>query len=183
MENSIVYGIKEIIEEIEACTKCEKYFAALTMALILPDICSKIESNGKKGGENYIKWCNKWLHPYFAGQGFSLSLEIGKIIYKLRCGILHNAENDVKKYEYNCFNLDEFEFYLDESERDIDTAFVFYEEKYTGDLREEGYENKAKIKVNIKYLLSAIVNGTCHFINKRNLTTDKFPCIEIFKMH
>ncbi len=108
------YNINKLIEEILECKSNGNYFAALTTTLILPDICSKIET--KKLGERikYGMWCERWLSNYL--QKLSLSLKAtgnwGQIIYKLRCGIMHNGENDLNRKDYDFFKLLSFNIFV-----------------------------------------------------------------------
>lgn len=48
--------IEELAEEIEKAMHAECFFAALTLALMLPDICGKAEYPNERTGERYKKW-------------------------------------------------------------------------------------------------------------------------------
>ena len=48
--------ILRIIDEIEKALSHDLYFAALNLALTLPDICGKAEYPNLRTGERYKKW-------------------------------------------------------------------------------------------------------------------------------
>ena len=48
--------ILRIIDEIEKALNHDLYFAALNLALTLPDICGKAEHPDLRTGERYKKW-------------------------------------------------------------------------------------------------------------------------------
>ena len=49
--------INKIIEEIDKSLESEAYLSALSLVLILPDICGKAEYNSNiKNKERYINW-------------------------------------------------------------------------------------------------------------------------------
>ena len=48
--------ILRIIDEIEKALSHDLYFAALNLALTLPDICGKAEYPDLRTGERYKKW-------------------------------------------------------------------------------------------------------------------------------
>lgn len=75
-----------VIEEIKGCIEHDFHFAALALALTIPNVCASFEKQGKASGENYADWCNRYVKP---------ELEIdGDIIYSLRCSFLHSVSAD-----------------------------------------------------------------------------------------
>lgn len=170
MPNLIDYNFQKLIEEIQLCCKNKQYFVALSTALILPDICSKIESKQgttKKEGKPYILWCNKWLDQYLPSVSFWSQYEgsWGQIIYKLRCGILHSGEADVCGKNYICFDLENFNFYVNEAPFYAHSIKISTVQK-TGDC---GRSRTAKIDIDIRYLIYAIINGTQAFVKHYHL--------------
>ena len=56
------WQITEIISEIERCLENEQFFAAISLAVILPDICGAVEYGEKeKVGARYRKWCDLYF--------------------------------------------------------------------------------------------------------------------------
>lgn len=104
----------EIIKDIEKALQAQAYISAFVLALILPDICGKLEFPLKNGKQRYIDWYDTWLTPYnkppqIKGKNGRES-DInhpgidGKRCYKLRCSIIHSGNaKDIP--EINAFEL------------------------------------------------------------------------------
>lgn len=76
-----------IINEINGCLEHQYYFAALSLALTLPNICASYEKKSRAGRIEYADWCNRYVKN---------ELEIdGAIIYALRCGMFHALSADL----------------------------------------------------------------------------------------
>lgn len=57
--------INKIIEEIDKSLEIEAYLSALSLVLILPDICGKAEyDSNKKNKERYINWFDEYIGKY-----------------------------------------------------------------------------------------------------------------------
>lgn len=57
--------INKIIEEIDKSLESEAYLSALSLVLILPDICGKAEYNSNiKNKERYINWFDEYIGKY-----------------------------------------------------------------------------------------------------------------------
>ena len=96
-------------------------------ALTLPDICGKGAYPEMKVGTRYIKWCDTYVYPKIQQteeKGSDLDCGItplsGKIIYSLRCYLLHQGSSDIdgEKCEVEDFELliqpkNEFDIYVD----------------------------------------------------------------------
>ncbi len=180
MDNRIEYNFSKLIEEIQICCNNRQYFAALSTALILPDICSKIESKygtAKKDGKPYIIWCNKWLCQYLYPISTWSQYEgsWGQVIYKLRCGILHSGEVDVCDKEYTFFDLKSFNFFVDNDSRYRRPLTIAKVQKTGGC----GYSNTAKIDIDIHYLICAIISGTLAFIDYYHLDDEDISFMAI----
>lgn len=94
--------IEQLIKEVEKSLDNECYFAALTLALTLPDACGKAEYRTKCNKKRYMDWCKKYIDictpstsPYAADMLY-LSNEI---LYQLRCDMLHQSTPGVEKKE------------------------------------------------------------------------------------
>lgn len=77
----------------------QNYFAALTLALTLPDICSKLENPQLNTGPRYIDWFNEFLSRKYkrqvGPQGQVHTFLSGGDFYALRCAVLHQGELDI----------------------------------------------------------------------------------------
>jgi len=105
--------LEEFFNEIERDIKSKCFLSALSLTLMIPDICSKLEN--KRNSKAYIEWFNKWVYEKF--YSFPTEEDIkqfnspnsdlhrikfnGMVCYKLRCAILHNGnlKLDIPKKE------------------------------------------------------------------------------------
>ena len=77
------------------------WYAALAMALTLPDMAGKAEWPSKnRGRESFVRWFELWLQPTysvdatrFRPAGFQLT---GSDCYALRCAYLHQGSLDLE---------------------------------------------------------------------------------------
>lgn len=76
--------------------EAKNWYAALYMALTMPDICSKLEKPGNtKSGERYKGWFDSYLaHNYNRIQDAAPML-IATDCWALRCSILHEGSEDI----------------------------------------------------------------------------------------
>lgn len=120
--------VNRIITEVKLALDNECYIVALMGALTLPDICGKSAyPNLKSVGERYKKWCDTYVcpkiqHPDKDEKTMDCGITdlSGKIIYSLRCCLLHQGSADIEgeKCEVEDFELliqpkNEFDFYVD----------------------------------------------------------------------
>jgi len=76
-------------------------YAALSLALTIPDICGSLEDPGPdKSQSRYERWCNQWLQPKFTtttktidGQPFVWVT--GQQVYQLRCSLIHSGSDEI----------------------------------------------------------------------------------------
>ena len=81
--------MEKIIESVRTALSTKNNYAALIVALTLPDICVALEHSSTTG-RGYATWFNVNLHQY---QGF-LS---GEDCYALRCALLHQGKDDISE--------------------------------------------------------------------------------------
>lgn len=119
--------VNRIVAEIKVALDNECYMVALMGALTLPDICGKSAYPKLGTGERYKKWCDTYVYPktqHIDEKGSDMDCGItplsGKIIYSLRCSLLHQGSTDIEgeKCEVEDFELliqpkNEFEIYVD----------------------------------------------------------------------
>ena len=95
--------IKKIVKDLESCLENDCLFAALALALTLPDICGKAEYPKEKLiSRRYIDWYDKYIGNYERDRSKSLGdspTELpflsGELVYQLRCSFLHAGDTDI----------------------------------------------------------------------------------------
>ena len=91
-----------LINEIMEALKNRLLYAALLLALTLPDICAALESqDGRSTPGRYKAWFNTWLRKKYEGQLDAQDM------YRLRCAVAHQGrfEHPGMKYERVFFTL------------------------------------------------------------------------------
>lgn len=179
--NKIIYDIDQMIAEAWDDYNSKRYFSALMISLMLPDICSKIKFNSRKSKHiNYVNWCNKWLNIYFGGilpnLAFDYKDKFGEIIYQLRCSLLHNGENDISEFVPHFFRVTHFSLFIDEEKSFFDNSIISSNEKATGLLQ---HKNDFDIKINLGYLVFSIIQSVLLFKDKNKICDESFPTMEI----
>jgi hypothetical protein len=85
-----------LLDSITDAVKHENWLAALALALMLPDICGKLQwPEEEKGGKRYAKW---WAHN-FAGTytyGSASDYVTGDEVWQLRCAYLHEGSSELQ---------------------------------------------------------------------------------------
>ena len=91
--------IDVLVEQINMSLKNNCYMTALTTALILPDICGKAKYPDLKNKERYVKWYDEYIGKYEKNsiQNDDMPYLSGKIVWKLRCSLLHEGNPTVNK--------------------------------------------------------------------------------------
>src|SRR4051812_29454408 len=103
--------MKRFTEAGRAAIRQNNVYAALSLALMIPDICGSLEEPGPgKSRMRYERWFKQWAEPKFTG-GFSGSHVFisASDCYQLRCSLIHSgsAEIDPNKRDV----LSEFAFF------------------------------------------------------------------------
>lgn len=93
--------IEKIISDCEQAIEHGLYFAALNLALTLPDICAKAKyPNETSNRTRYIAWYDEYIgqyekHPNLPGSDTELAYPSGSVIYNLRCSMLHQGNPSI----------------------------------------------------------------------------------------
>lgn len=91
--------MKQYIDAIFISLNSENYFSALAIALMMPDICSAIESEKNFGTKwLYSDWFDKYLSHYYTDTEYfdaPIVFLSGKECYALRCSYLHQGMHDI----------------------------------------------------------------------------------------
>lgn len=137
--------IDRIISDCEKALDHDLYFAALNLALTLPDICAKAKyPNEKNNKKRYVDWYEEYLGQYEKGPRFSdekddMPYQSGEVIYSLRCSMLHQGTPNVEESKCNI------------------TKFVLIVEKkkphniYSCDVRQMS-DNERELSLNVRTL-------------------------------
>lgn len=87
-----------IFDEIKTCLENENYYAALALALTIPDALRHHQINRVKGKRMlYSEWFDEYVTPYYTYDGITLpGNEFARVVmldgvgcYSLRCAFLH----------------------------------------------------------------------------------------------
>lgn len=98
--------------------EAKNWYAALSMALIIPDICGSLEDPGpSKSQKRYERWCRKWLEPEFTlpvGSTHTLHVFLSaEDVYQARNSIIHSGQAEIEEKRRD--TIDRFEFFSDGS--------------------------------------------------------------------
>lgn len=88
------------ISEIQACLSAERYLAALSLALTLPDICGKAEYPGEYSATRYIRWYNHYIGDEEKPKSVydeDMPYLSGEVVYNFRCSFLHSGNPNIDK--------------------------------------------------------------------------------------
>lgn len=92
--------MKRFTNAIRGSLDSRNWYAALYLALTIPDICSRLEAeNDKSDGAKYAAWFDHYmLHKYQAAVGQNGAIHTfltGRECYALRCASVHEGTADV----------------------------------------------------------------------------------------
>lgn len=92
----------------------QNWYAALTIALMIPDICGSMEQPGTGNSRvRYIAWCKKWLQPKFTfDNGTDEKPDVhlsAEDIFQARCSVIHSGSAEIDEKQRN--QIDRFEFF------------------------------------------------------------------------
>ncbi|WP_225770559.1 hypothetical protein [Inquilinus sp. Marseille-Q2685] len=104
--------MQRYINAIEASLSSENWYAALGIALMMPDVCSGLEEGYGRGRSRYIEWFDTYmLRKYTYNHAISGPIIFlnGRNCYALRCAYLHQGSEDLSQHEVR-ENLDRIKF-------------------------------------------------------------------------
>lgn len=92
--------MKRFTDAGRACLASGNLYGALTLALMIPEICGSLEDPGpNKSKARYERWCKKWIEPLhmkMAKQGeIAEPFLPASECYQLRCRIIHSGSANV----------------------------------------------------------------------------------------
>ena len=94
--------IDRYLDSIIKSLESKNWYAALFIALAIPDICGDLEQPSEKSSRvRYVNWYNKYMLPQYSVTMPSLQephvFLSGDDCYALRCSILHQGTGDIGK--------------------------------------------------------------------------------------
>ena len=172
-------SLQVIIEDLDLALKRGCLFAALSLALIIPDICGKAKDPNAGVGKRYIEWFDQYIGNHmrkvFAGDGEKLPYLSGKLVYGLRWAFLHSGSANVESHDehnYEDFRLDDFA--LQTSYRSGPFADVSSMDEITG---------KTSYIVDIRELCNLLKWSAEAFLRKEQQEViDRLEKLKIFNM-
>jgi hypothetical protein len=90
----------DLLEAIAIALKSRNWYAALALALTIPDVCAALEApNRRTNGEKYAAWFDEYLGAIYGqvNPDFDEPCLTGGDCYALRCAVLHQTSDDVSE--------------------------------------------------------------------------------------
>lgn len=85
----------------------KNHYAALSLALMIPDICGSLEDPGVgKSQIRYERWFSKWAEPKFTERG-TVYLSASDC-FQLRCSLIHSGSSEITKKKRDVLERVEF---------------------------------------------------------------------------
>ena len=106
--------IDAIIDEIDKCLENNLYMSALTLCLVLPDMCGRVEYPELSPRERYINWFDKFATPVPPNPEDGIPYINGQIVYDLRNNVIHSGDPDINDKKSN---IQKFELLVQENGR------------------------------------------------------------------
>jgi len=99
-----------LLDSITDAVNDRNRIAALALALMLPDICGKIQRPAESTGQRYAKWwADNFTNTYRYGTGPS-DYVTGAEVYQLRCAYLHEGSERQSSKKKLSAVIDKFNF-------------------------------------------------------------------------
>jgi hypothetical protein len=110
--------IDKFVDAARQSIEAKNWYAALTLALTLPDICSSLEDPGPgKVFKRYVGWCRKYLEPKFThdigNPPTSMTFLSAEDCFQARNSIVHEGSPNVDVKRRG--KIDRFEFFSEGS--------------------------------------------------------------------
>ncbi len=85
--------IEQLVDSIKKSLETKNYYAALGIALTLPDICGRLQNSNETSKIRFKKWFNKYLKSKYENNTTTFLTDTD--CYALRCAFLHEANDDI----------------------------------------------------------------------------------------
>ncbi|RWP81507.1 hypothetical protein [Mesorhizobium sp.] len=88
------------VDVVSKSLKEKNWLSALSLSLLLPDICGRLEKSNAKSTERYIEWFDRWVGPRYTHEiGPSHQRHVflsGADCYSLRCALSHEGRDNIE---------------------------------------------------------------------------------------
>jgi len=152
-----------IIKSIENSLQNKNWYSALVLSLILPDVCAKLEDNGKSSSVRYPEWFNTYLGKKYDG---FLS---GNDCYSLRCAFLHEGSSNIETQKAKDV-LDHFVFVANGAHCNRFSNCHFGDTKYDG---------KDFLQLSVNNFCQDMIKATKQWLNDRSINKNLSDMLEI----
>ena len=109
--------MQHLVDAVRKSVSDKNWYAALTVALTLPDIAAKLDCRQGGSGARYVSWFNDYLLPvntvHYMGEQSRVFLS-GEDCYALRCAFLHEGDFEINGQKIRQV-LDRFHFVVPKS--------------------------------------------------------------------
>lgn len=128
--------MERFTQAVRLAINCQNWYAALSIALTLPDICGGLENPSNKNRDRYVDWFENYLGDKYSKQErVSLS---GYDCYLLRCSYLHAGGEGINNAKIE-EALERFHFVEPEGRNSvhfnqIDNALVLHVDRFCEDM-------------------------------------------------
>ncbi|MBQ8814612.1 MAG: hypothetical protein IJZ85_08975 [Lachnospiraceae bacterium] len=165
--------IEKLIEEIDNALLHDLYFAAMSLALALPDICGRAEYPNANVTTRYILWYNEYIGQYEqcscdACRKAQMPYLSGEVIYNLRNSFLHQGTPNIdsSKIKDSANKLDEFTLVFEKK-----NEFDIYVDASSIISSNDGDVSRRSYRVNVRRLCQIITLNAKGYYHKNR---DKF---------
>lgn len=86
--------MKRFVESIKKSIEEENWYSALSLTLIMPDICSNLENPNTRTKWRYIEWFNEYVKIDYLDMTKNVQKLAGVDCYALRCIYIHQGDDD-----------------------------------------------------------------------------------------
>ena len=94
--------MQDYFNQVRKAANSELYYLALAGALVIPDMCSGMDSeDGKTDGAKYIAWVDKYLSIKFSAGADNTPNFSGEDCWGVRCGLLHQGRLEPHKGKHS----------------------------------------------------------------------------------
>ena len=152
-----------ILKSIENSLQNKNWYSALVLSHILPDVCAKLEGNGKSSSVRYPEWFNTYLGKKYNG---FLS---GNDCYSLRCAFLHEGSSNIETQKAKDV-LDHFVFVANGAHCNRFSNCYFGDPKYDG---------KDFLQLSVNNFCQDMIEATKQWLNDRSINKNLSDMLEI----
>jgi hypothetical protein len=165
--------MKQLFDSVELAIRTENWYAALILALILPDIAGKIDNPDSDSNKRYADWFDKYV-----GDKYKLKIGpnhvehtflSGNDCYALRCSFLHEGKSEIN----------------DQHARDVLDDFVFVVPRKSFTIHcNQSTDGSQKLQLQVDIFCVDIVKGLMQWLNDIEKDSGKQSALStLLKIH